>query len=103
VLLARLSLNAGITNVGDMYTISLVPPTGNGSMAGGATTFFDVFNPSTGGETSAVPFTSTPGTITITAAPVPEPGALAYSVSGLLLLAGFLEANRRRRARTPAG
>jgi hypothetical protein len=97
VLLARLSLDAGITNAGDAYTISLVPPSGNGSMAGNASTFFDVFDFSTGGETSAVPFTSTPGSVAITA-PVPEPGSLVYGLSGLVLLAGSVGANRRRRA-----
>jgi hypothetical protein len=97
VLLARLSLDAGITNASDSYTISLVPTAGNGSMANNASTFFDVFDFSTGGETSAVPFTSTPGTVNITA-PVPEPGSLVYGVSGLVLLAGSVGANRRRRA-----
>lgn len=103
VLLASLSFNAAITNVGDKYTISLSPPTGNGSMSSSASTFFDVINFSTGAETSAVPFTGTPGTVTITAATVPEPASIVSGLTGLVLLAGLLGADRLRRPRRQSG
>jgi len=81
VLLAALTLDAAITNPGDTYSISLFPSSGNGSMSSSNQTFFDVFDFNTGGgETSAVPFTSTSGTVTITGAAVPEPASI---VSGL--------------------
>jgi hypothetical protein len=103
VLLAHLSLDATITNVGDSYTIGLVPPSGNGSINSSSFTVFDVFNSSTGAETSAVPFTSNPGTVTITAAAVPEPASIVSGLTGLALLAGFLGAYRLRHPRKQAG
>ena len=42
VLLAKLTLDASITSAGETFTVSLVPPTGNGSQANGASTYFDV-------------------------------------------------------------
>jgi hypothetical protein len=98
VLLARLRLDASITNAGDAYTISLIPSTGNGSMSGSTSTFFDVINSSSGGETSAVPFASTSGTVTIAAAPVPEPDAIVSGLTGVMLVAGFLVIRRLRHA-----
>jgi hypothetical protein len=92
VLLATIMLSAptNSVNVGDLYTISLVPISGTGSMAGGTPTFFDVFNFNTGGENSTVPFTSTPGTVTITAASaVPEPASVTLLSLGLAGLAGY--------------
>ena len=74
LLLAAITLDAGITAVGDSYAISLMPSTGNGSMNSSSQTFFDVFDFNTGGETSAVPFTSTPGEVTISGAAVPRAG-----------------------------
>jgi hypothetical protein len=103
LLLARLSLDTAITNVGDSYTISLIPPSGNGSMSSSTSTFFDVFDFSTGAETSAIPFTSTPGTVTISALTVPEPGSIVSGLTGLALVAGFLGAYRLRRSRRQAG
>jgi hypothetical protein len=103
LLLARLSLGAAITNVGDSYTISLVPPSGDGSMSSSMSTFFDVFNFSTGAETSAVPFSSTPGTVMITGSAVPEPASLVSALTALALVAGFLGAYRLRRSRRQAG
>jgi hypothetical protein len=63
-LLASLSLNGAITNVGDSYTIGLVPASGDGSINSSTSTFFYNLNFQTDTETSAVPFTSTPGTVT---------------------------------------
>jgi hypothetical protein len=98
-LLAVVSLDAaGITNVGDTYTVSLVPPTGNGSIAGNPPTFFDVFDFNTGGETSAVPFTSTPGTLTIVAA-IPEPASLVSALAGVAVLAGVQGLRRLRHSK----
>ena len=99
VLLASLGLNAAVTNVGDSYTISLIPGQGDGSMSSSASTFFDVFNFSTGAETSAVPFTSTPGTVTIVASAVPEPDSIISGLTALLILAGFHGVCRIRRSR----
>jgi hypothetical protein len=103
LLLARLSLGAAITNVGDSYTISLVPPSGDGSMSSSMLTFFDVINSSTGVETSAVPFSSTPGTVMITASAVPEPASLVSALTALALLTGFLGVDRFRRSWRHAG
>ncbi len=98
VLLAALTLNATITNPGDSYSISLVPPTGNGSMNSSSQTFFDVFNFNTGSETSAVPFTSTSGTVTITgASSIPEPASITSGLTAMLILAGIAGARRLRR------
>ena len=44
VLLASLNLDASITNLGDVYTIGLVPGSGDGSINSSASTYFDVFN-----------------------------------------------------------
>jgi hypothetical protein len=98
VLLATLTLNAAITNVGDVYSVKLVPPSGNGSMESSIGTFFDNFNFDTGTETSAVPFTSSPGTVTISAgAAVPEPSTIVLYLTAALLLGGTLAARRCRR------
>jgi hypothetical protein len=68
-------------------------------MAGSSHTFFDVFNFNTGGETSAVPFTSTPGTVTISAAAVPEPAAIEAALTAMLVAAGAVGARRLRGSR----
>ncbi len=103
VLLAALTLDATITNPGDSYTVSLIPASGNGSMngsmGGSSQTFFDVVNFDTGGEISAVPFTSTPGTVTISAASVPEPASIVTGLTALLILAGVHGVRRVRRSR----
>jgi hypothetical protein len=100
VLLASLSLNTAITNVGDSYTISLVPPTGSGSMNSSTSTFFDDFNFSTGAETSAVPFTNTPETVTITASAIPEPATIVLGLTAVPILSGVY---RVRCLRTATG
>ena len=99
VLLAALTLDATITNPGDSYTISLIPPSGNGSMNSSLQTFFDVYNSDTGGETSAVPFTNMlPGTVTISAATVPEPGSMALALTVILISVGVVGVRRLRRS-----
>jgi hypothetical protein len=105
VLLAAITLSAptNSVNVGDVYTINLVPLSGNGSMTGNVSTFFDVFDFNTGGETSAVPFTSTPGTVTITSASVPEPAALVSGLAGLVVLSGLHGMRRLWRSRCRMG
>ncbi len=97
VLLAALTLDATITSPGDSYAISLIPSSGNGSMSSSIHTFFDVVDFSnTGLETSAVPFASMPGTVTISAASVPEPSSIIPALTGMLVLAGYLGARRLR-------
>jgi hypothetical protein len=95
LLLATLSLSALITNAGDMYTISLVPDHGDGSMNTSAKTFFDVVDfAGTGQETSHVPYSSTAGTVTITAAAVPEPPSLITSSIAIGLVWGSVVLKR---------
>jgi hypothetical protein len=110
VLLAVLKLDASITNVGDVYTIGLVPSSGDGSMNSSTTTFFDHVNFNNGTEISSVPYTSTPGTVTITAASIPEPASIVMGLSAVALLAGARwvrgpwrskRGTRRRPARSP--
>jgi hypothetical protein len=100
VLLAALTLDTTITSLGDKYSISLVPSSGNGSMEGSSQTFFDVFDFSTGLETSAVPFTSMAGTVTITGASVPEPSSLVSGFAGFVILALMHGAKRYSLKRT---
>jgi len=98
VLLAALTLDATITSPGDSYTVSLAPPSGNGSMNSSGQTYFDVVDfANTGLETSAVSFTSTAGTVTITAQSVPEPGSIVSALTGMLILTGVVGARRLRR------
>jgi len=87
VLLAALTLDATITSPGDSYTLSLIPASGNGMMSSSSQTYFDVYNFVTGGETSIVLFTSTPGIVTISAASVPEPASIVSGLTALLILA----------------
>jgi hypothetical protein len=95
VLLATLSLDAAITNVGDSYTIGLVPTFGNGSIDSSPSTHLDVFDFLTGAEASAVPFTSTPGTVTITGSSVPEPPAIASVLTAGMILSGIFGVRHR--------
>jgi hypothetical protein len=99
VLLATLSLDAAVTNIGDSYAIGLVPTSGNGSIGSSTSTFFDVFDFSTGAETSAVPFTSTPGIVTITGSTVPEPRAIVSALTAVTILSGVFGVRRRGAAR----
>jgi hypothetical protein len=99
VLLATIALSAptNSVNVGDAYLISLIPLGGNGSMTGGTPTFFDDFDfNGGGGEISAVPFTSTVGTVAITSSAVPEPAATITSLTGATLLTAYGVRRRRR-------
>ncbi len=73
LLLASLTLDATATNVNDQYTISLVNPSGSGSVSGPGLTFFDTLD-SNLNETGYVAYTSNSGTITIVTASVPETG-----------------------------
>jgi hypothetical protein len=87
VLLAALTLNAAITSAGETFSVSLVPDSGNGSSSSGADTFFNVVD-SNFNEISAVPFTSTPGTVTISSvATVPEPAAIISGMTAVVILA----------------
>ena len=98
VLLAALTLNATITSPGDSYSIKLVPSSGNGSMNTGGQTFFDVVDfASTGLETSAVPFTSTSGTVLIGRASTPELASLVSGLVGKIAIAGFYGVRRLQR------
>jgi hypothetical protein len=98
-LLASLSvttLTGASPIVGDAFTISLVPTSGTGSVSANTNTFFDNFNFNTGQETSAVPFTSSSGTVDILGASVPEPATLISGISALLILVGIHAARRLR-------
>ena len=72
---------------GDSFSVSLNPSSGTGSSSGGASTYFDVLD-SNNNETSYVPFTSTPGTVTILPSAVPEPGTLVSGLTAILIGAG---------------
>ena len=102
VLLAALTLDAAITNPGETYSISLIPSSGNGLMSSSNQTFFDVFNFNTGGEISAVPFTSASGTVTITGAVVPEPASIVSGLTGMLILAVAAGVRRLRPSGPPS-
>jgi hypothetical protein len=81
---------------GDSFSVSLNPGSGTGSSSGGASTYFDVLD-SNNNETSYVPFTSTPGTVTISAAMVPEPGSIVSGLTAILIGAGICAARQLRR------
>jgi hypothetical protein len=103
-LLASLTLTTATfasPNIGDSFTVSLVPSSGSGSANGSPppTTFFDNFNFDTGGETSATPFTSLPGTVMITGSAVPEPASIVSATIGIVILAGFHGVRRLRRSK----
>jgi len=91
VLLATLSLDASITSTGESFTVSLVPTSGRGSSSGGASTYFDVVD-SSFNEQSAVPFTSTSGTVMIAAAGVPEPASIISGLTAIFVGAGVFGA-----------
>jgi hypothetical protein len=104
ILLATIGLSAptNSVNVGDSYTISLNPTSGNGSMfpLPSPPTFFDVFDfVGNNGETSHVPFTSTSGTVKITAASVPEPASIISGLVALACLSGLHGMRRFRRSK----
>jgi hypothetical protein len=73
---------------GDSFTVSLVPPTGNGSISAGTNTYFDNFDFNSGSELSATPYTSTSATVKITPASVPEPASIISGLTALLVVAG---------------
>ncbi len=99
VLLATLSLDASITSAGESFTVSLVPTTGTGSSIGGANSYFNVVD-SNFNEQSGVSFTSTSGTVMITAA-VPEPASIVSGLTGLLILVGFGRLRRHGKTTHP--
>jgi len=98
VLLATLNLDASITSPGETFTIGLVPSSGDGSMNSGASSYFNVVD-SSFNELSAVPFTSSSGTVTITSSAVPEPSTILYPLAAILALAGFQGGRQLLRAR----
>ena len=70
---------------GDSFVVSLAPGSGDGSINTSSYTYFDVLdlNQSSstyGQELSATPYTSTPGTVSVSISAVPEPATI---VSGL--------------------
>jgi hypothetical protein len=103
VLLARLTLLAGtsLVHTGDVYQISLVPESGDGSQNSNFSTYFNVVDSGLN-ETSHVSFKSTPGPglVTITAATVvPEPASTLTGLTGAVLLTAY---GLRRRERSKA-
>ncbi len=97
VLLATLALDASITSAGETFTVSLVPDSGSGSQNTSSSTYFNVVD-SSFNEISAVPFTSTSGTMTITPSAVPEPSSIIPGLSALAILA-CCHAQRRIKSR----
>ena len=96
--LASLTLDASITSTGESFTVSLVPPSGSGSSGEGvAGSYFNVVD-SSSNEWSAVPYTSTSGTVTITAAAVPEPAPIVSGRTALVILASVHGTGRVRRS-----
>jgi hypothetical protein len=85
--------------VGDSFTISLMPSFGDGSINTNQNTYFDNFNFDTGSETTASPFTSTPGTITVMGSAVPEPASIIPGLTATMILAGAYGVHRSRRFR----
>jgi hypothetical protein len=81
--------------IGDSFSVSLSPASGTGSNSGGASTYFDVLD-SDNSEISYVPFTSTPGTVTISGSAVPEPASIVAALQAILIGAGVLAARRLR-------
>jgi hypothetical protein len=77
--------------------VSLVPPTGNGSSSGGPSTYFNVVD-SSFNELSAVPFTSTPGTVNVVSGTVPEPTSIVSGMTALLIVMAVQGARRVRRS-----
>ncbi len=98
VLLATLSLDATITSVGETFTVGLVPTSGSGSMAGNSSSYFNVVD-SNFNELSAVPFASVSGTVTITAAAVPEPASIVGCLTGAAIVLLAARWSKRRPAR----
>jgi hypothetical protein len=84
--------------LGDSFTISLIPASGDGSVNTNPNTFFDNFSFDTGIETSASPFSSTPGTITVMGAAVPEPASIIPGLTATMILAGAYGVRRSRRS-----
>jgi hypothetical protein len=93
LLLARLVVQTPfVSNVGDSFTISLVPPTG-GAPDLNTVFFMDEAN------TQPIPYTSIPGTVTIIPGiqVIPEPGTLGLGLGGAAILGvAGLRARRRR-------
>jgi hypothetical protein len=77
----------------DSFTISLVPTSGSGSFFDNPNTFFDTFDTDSGTETSAVPFTSASGTVSVDA--VPEPAALVLGLIGVFIVGAWRFASVR--------
>lgn len=109
ILLATLTIDATAALTGT-YTISLVPPTGDGTGTGGlipglptSTTYFENYDWTNGSYENPVPYTSNSGTIIVTGAAVPEPGTIVMGVTaaGLLALAGIARRRSNRANRQP--
>jgi hypothetical protein len=95
-LLASLTVTTSTTAqplIGDNFTVSLVPGTGDGSVFDGTSTYFDNFDFDSGEEVSASRFSSEAGTVTI----VPEPSSIAASLVGIVIVGGIQWARRSAR------
>jgi hypothetical protein len=89
ILLAQLTLDASITSMGESFTVSLVPGTGDGSeIPFTNSTFFGVVD-SDFNKVSGLAFTSSSGTVTIGPAAVPEPSSIVCGLSAVAILACF--------------
>jgi hypothetical protein len=91
------TLTGAPPGVGDAFTISLVPPSGTGSMFANPNTYFDNFNFDGDNEFSFTPFTSTSGTVNVVSAAIPEPASIISGLTALLILAGVHGVRRLRR------
>ncbi len=83
--------------VGDAFTVSLEPTAGSGSLSASTSTYFDILNGNST-ETSYTAYTSTPGTVTITPAAIPEPASIISGLTAFLILTGIHGAVRVRRS-----
>jgi hypothetical protein len=82
-------------NPTDSFSISLIPGSGSGSYSAGTNTVFNDIDFNTFTEISAAPYSSSPGTATITSSAVPEPGSIVAGATALLIVSAARYARTR--------
>jgi hypothetical protein len=102
VLLASLTLDGSITSVGESFTVSLVPGSGDGSSSTNPNMYFNTVDRANN-QVSFVSFDSSSGTVTITpAASVPEPGSMISGLIAVLLLSACRAQSRLTQRKSSA-